>query len=56
MEVVIEEAGPESPLIEQIYDEIDALDPETAERRAGGILYGLGFSEAMQNTPTKGLP
>jgi ATP-binding cassette subfamily F protein 2 len=35
-----------------IYERIDALDPETCRPRAGRILKGLGFTAEMQNNPT----
>jgi len=36
----------------ELYERIDALDPEAAKARAGKILKGLGFTAEMQNNPT----
>jgi ATP-binding cassette subfamily F protein 2 len=36
-----------------IYERLDELDAATAEVRASSILHGLGFTDAMQQQPTK---
>jgi ATP-binding cassette subfamily F protein 2 len=36
-----------------IYDTIDGMDADTATKRAGTILHGLGFTKEMQNKKTK---
>ena len=41
--------------LELKMEELDELDPNTFEARAGAILYGLGFSQAMMNKPTRDL-
>ncbi|EPY37291.1 ATP-binding protein cassette, sub-family F, member 2 [Strigomonas culicis] len=39
--------------MEEIYKRLDELEADTAEARAGKILFGLGFSKDMQRRPTK---
>lgn len=41
--------------LELKMEELDELDPNTFEARAGAILHGLGFSQAMMNKPTRDL-
>lgn len=38
--------------LDQIYQRLDELDADTAESRAGKILFGLGFTPEMQQRPT----
>ena len=52
MEELMEE-DPESERIVQICDELDEQDLSTLEARAGELLFGLGFSQAMMNRATK---
>lgn len=40
---VLVDEGPESPLLPDLYDRLDELDPSTFETRASVILIGLGF-------------
>lgn len=47
------EEGATSDRVQDIYDTLDALQAETAAKRAGEILHGLGFDGAMQNKKTK---
>jgi len=35
------------------YEELEELDPNTFEAKAGSILHGLGFSQTMMGKPTK---
>ena len=35
------------------YEELEEMDPSTFETKAGSILHGLGFSQAMMKKPTK---
>ncbi|KAG1837500.1 P-loop containing nucleoside triphosphate hydrolase protein [Suillus subalutaceus] len=35
------------------YEELEEMDPNTFETKAGSILHGLGFSQAMMARPTK---
>jgi ATP-binding cassette subfamily F protein 2 len=51
----IEEAGADSPLVEDIYERMDSLDPETFESRSATILHGLGFTSEMMQKKTKDL-
>lgn len=44
-EQVLEEEGADSGTLQDIYDRLDALDPDTFEARAGKILCGLGFGK-----------
>jgi len=39
--------------IQDLYKRLDELDPDTAQARAGKILFGLGFNKEMQNKPAK---
>lgn len=39
--------------LESAYEELEELDPNTFESKAGSILHGLGFSAAMMKKPTK---
>jgi len=54
-ERILEEEGPESELLLDIYNRLDALDPSTFESRAGALLYGLGFNKAFMAKKTKDL-
>ena len=49
------EEDPESPLLDDIYERIDALDASTFEARAASILNGLGFSDERMRYATKDL-
>ena len=35
------------------YEELEEMDPSTFEAKAGSILHGLGFTQAMMKKPTK---
>jgi len=39
--------------LEMKYEELEDLDPSTFEAKAGAILTGLGFDQAMMKKPTK---
>lgn len=39
--------------MDEIYKRLDELEADTAEARAGKILFGLGFTAEMQRRPTK---
>ncbi|KZT18314.1 P-loop containing nucleoside triphosphate hydrolase protein [Neolentinus lepideus HHB14362 ss-1] len=39
--------------LEQLYEELEEMDPSTFEAKAGSILHGLGFSQEMMMKPTK---
>ena len=37
----------------QVYEELNAINADSAEPRARRILAGLGFTKEMQERPTK---
>ena len=39
--------------LDAAYEELEEMDPSTFEAKAGSILHGLGFSQAMMKKPTK---
>lgn len=39
--------------LDAAYEELEELDPSTFETKAGSLLHGLGFSQAMMQKPTK---
>ncbi|KAF9443358.1 hypothetical protein P691DRAFT_809091 [Macrolepiota fuliginosa MF-IS2] len=39
--------------LDAAYEELEELDPNTFEAKAGSILHGLGFSQEMMKKPTK---
>ncbi|TFY82078.1 hypothetical protein EWM64_g1926 [Hericium alpestre] len=39
--------------LEAAYEELEEMDPNTFEAKAGSILHGLGFTQAMMAKPTK---
>lgn len=41
---ILTEEGPESPVLQDIYERLEELDPDTFESRASTILVGLGFT------------
>eukprot|EP00124_Ichthyophonus_hoferi_P003963 Ihof_evm2s387 gene=Ihof_evmTU2s387 len=52
-EELITTVGPDHPLVMDLYDRLDALDPMTFEKRAGELLHGLGFDNTSQHKKTK---
>ena len=54
-ERILEEEGPESELLQDIYNRLDSMDPSTFEVRAGKLLHGLGFSQDFMQKKTKDL-
>jgi ATP-binding cassette subfamily F protein 2 len=54
-ERVLTEEGPESAYLMDLYERIDAKEPQTLTSRAAAILHGLGFSKQRMETPTKDL-
>mmetsp|Transcript_28586 Transcript_28586/g.87476 ORF Transcript_28586/g.87476 Transcript_28586/m.87476 type:complete len:702 (+) Transcript_28586:96-2201(+) len=52
-EEIMSENGPEDPRLDSIYDKLERMDPSTFEKRAGELLFGLGFSQKMMNKATK---
>jgi ATP-binding cassette subfamily F protein 2 len=45
--------GEDSGELEAALEELEDLDPSTFEAKAGSILHGLGFSQAMMQRATK---
>lgn len=41
------DVGPEDPRLEMIYEKLEKIDPSTFEKRAGELLFGLGFSQTI---------
>mmetsp|Transcript_1263 Transcript_1263/g.2726 ORF Transcript_1263/g.2726 Transcript_1263/m.2726 type:complete len:624 (+) Transcript_1263:96-1967(+) len=54
-EHMVETAGPEADVVQDIYDRIDRMNPNTFEVRATEILMGLGFSRDFMAKKTKDL-
>jgi len=52
-ELVLTEEGANSDTLMSIYERLDDLGAETAKKRAGEILHGLGFTKSMQEKKTK---
>lgn len=48
-----DEEGATSDRLTDIYEQLDSLDPDTAQARAAKILHGLGFTREMQQKPCK---
>ncbi|KAF5345586.1 hypothetical protein D9756_000003 [Leucocoprinus leucothites] len=45
--------GVDEAALDAAYEELEELDPNTFESKAGSILHGLGFSQEMMRKPTK---
>ncbi|CAO3672648.1 unnamed protein product [Rhizopus stolonifer] len=52
-ELLSEEDGGDNPLLDDIYERIESMDPATFETRACTLLSGLGFSTAQMAKATK---
>ncbi|RVD90405.1 uncharacterized protein DFL_001371 [Arthrobotrys flagrans] len=52
-EEILEKDGPESPILEDLYERMEEMDPSTFETRASLILTGLGFNPQTINKMTK---
>lgn len=52
-EDTLEKEGPDSPLLEEIYERQEDMDPSTFHTRASLILTGLGFNKFTINKKTK---
>ncbi|KAK9329284.1 P-loop containing nucleoside triphosphate hydrolase protein [Lipomyces starkeyi] len=52
-EDVLEKEGPESQILEELYERIESMDPTTFESRASLILRGLGFTNTSIKKMTK---
>ncbi|KAF2012760.1 hypothetical protein BU24DRAFT_425379 [Aaosphaeria arxii CBS 175.79] len=52
-EDILERDGPESPLLDELYERQESMDPSTFHTRASLILTGLGFNKKTINKKTK---
>lgn len=52
-EKILEEDGPESPILLDLYDHMEKMDPSTFSTRASLILTGLGFNKVTIHKKTK---
>ncbi|KAG0229414.1 ABC transporter ATP-binding protein arb1 [Actinomortierella wolfii] len=52
-DLLASEDGADNPLLDDIYDRIEQLDPSTFETRAATLLHGLGFSKKDMLKATK---
>jgi ATP-binding cassette subfamily F protein 2 len=52
-EDILERDGPEAPMLEEIYERQEGMDPSTFHTRASLILTGLGFNKKTINKKTK---
>ncbi|KAH8664589.1 putative ABC transporter protein [Xylariales sp. PMI_506] len=52
-EKLLEEEGPESPVLLDLYEHMDKMDPSTFATRASLILTGLGFNKTTIHKKTK---
>jgi ATP-binding cassette, subfamily F, member 2 len=52
-EQLLEDEGPESPVLMDLYERMEAMDPSTFATRASLILTGLGFNKKTIHKKTK---
>ncbi|KAF8978528.1 hypothetical protein BGZ46_006368, partial [Entomortierella lignicola] len=52
-DMLAEVDGADNPLLDDVYDRIEQLDPSTFETRAATLLHGLGFSKKDMLKATK---
>ncbi|RKU44067.1 ABC transporter ATP-binding protein arb1 [Coniochaeta pulveracea] len=52
-EQILEEEGPEAPMLMDIYEQLEMMDPSTFVPRASAILTGLGFNKDTMHKKTK---
>jgi len=52
-EKLLEEEGPESPVLMDLYEHMETMDPSTFATRASLILTGLGFNKQTIHKKTK---
>ncbi|MCJ1289925.1 ABC transporter ATP-binding protein arb1 [Xylographa carneopallida] len=52
-EDILERDGPESPILEDLYERMETMDPSTFQTRASLILTGLGFNKTTIHKKTK---
>ncbi|MCJ1467683.1 ABC transporter ATP-binding protein arb1 [Pseudocyphellaria aurata] len=52
-EDILEKNGPEDPVLEDLYERMETMDPSTFQTRASLILTGLGFNKQTIHKQTK---
>ncbi|KAL8774883.1 MAG: hypothetical protein Q9194_003930 [Teloschistes cf. exilis] len=52
-EDILERNGPEDPILEDLYERMETMDPSTFQTRASLILTGLGFNKKTIHKKTK---
>jgi ATP-binding cassette subfamily F protein 2 len=52
-EDILEREGPESPILDDIYERMENMEPSTFQARASLILTGLGFNKKTIHKKTK---
>ncbi|KAG0343515.1 hypothetical protein BG004_005254 [Podila humilis] len=52
-DMLAEVDGAENPLVDDVYDRIESLDPSTFDTRAATLLHGLGFTKKDMLKATK---
>ncbi|KAI9850927.1 MAG: ABC transporter ATP-binding protein arb1 [Thelocarpon superellum] len=52
-EDILEKDGPESPILMDLYERMETMDPSTFQTRASLILTGLGFNKVTINKRTR---
>ncbi|KAI1329064.1 ABC transporter ATP-binding protein ARB1 [Xylariaceae sp. FL0255] len=52
-EQILEEQGPDDPVLMDLYEHMDKMDPSTFQTRASLILTGLGFNKVTIHKKTK---
>jgi ATP-binding cassette subfamily F protein 2 len=52
-EQILTTSGPDDPILIEIGDRLDELDPDSFEKRAGELLFGLGFKDEFLLKKTK---
>lgn len=52
-ETILENDGPESPMLMELYERMEKMDPSTFQVRASLILTGLGFNKKTIQKKTK---
>ncbi|KAI0490313.1 ABC transporter ATP-binding protein ARB1 [Xylaria cf. heliscus] len=52
-EQILEESGPDDPVLMDLYEHMDKMDPSTFSTRASLILTGLGFNKVTIHKKTK---
>ncbi|OCL05025.1 ATP-binding cassette sub-family F member 3 [Glonium stellatum] len=52
-EDILEKDGPDSPILDELYERMESMDPSTFHTRASLILTGLGFNKKTITKKTK---